>query len=580
MDISFAILEILLSVFLFFMSVRLKKYPTPKGRVLFFVPVAVALIMLGFVGFNLIMAGLYLASSLLCLSLFTEKINVRRGIALAAFLLSLSSLLMMKFSKNYKRYSISEDFENVYHTMKEHYVLSEEKGIDFDGLYLKYQPLFKEADKKQDLTLNYQLWQQFSQEFYDGHVGYAPGNMKDKEVSRIICESYGNDYGLSIIKLSSGEFVAVNVEGSKASYSIKSLEEGNYLEDEETKLFNDARLEFKTKNSDNDRLSLLNAGIKNGTVITKWDGKNIEDYYDDIKYYFFQVPVDENEEFYKPMYVAGMGGDSVEISFIDEEGKEKTVTVNKLGAYAPRLYNTLMTIDKGLKINNLGWEALNEETVVLRIYQMAYDMKTYAGTDYSEMTDKLRSELLAYKDAGYKNIIIDLRSNTGGSPFMVRGVACLFAPEGKHLAYYSAKINENTATYERGEDKRFIIGEEAVSYEGEDLWHDGNITLLVNAQTVSAGDDMVYMMGEYPNVKIKGITKSNNSCQAVQAMDISTGSFSFSVVPNLTPEGDIAIDTLKDHKARVDFDEYIPVTKEMVRAIFDYGEDYILQQVD
>ena len=131
MDISFAILEILLSVFLFFMSVRLKKYPTPKGRVLYFVPVAVALIMLGFVGFNLIMAGLYLASSLLCLSLFTEKINVRRGIALAAFLLSLSSLLMMKFSKNYKRYSISEDFENVYNTMKEHYVLSEEKGIDF-----------------------------------------------------------------------------------------------------------------------------------------------------------------------------------------------------------------------------------------------------------------------------------------------------------------------------------------------------------------------------------------------------------------------------------------------------------------
>ena len=102
MDISFAILEILLSVFLFFMSVRLKKYPTPKGRVLYFVPVAVALIMLGFVGFNLIMAGLYLASSLLCLSLFTEKINIRRGIALAAFLLSLSSLLMMKFSKNYK----------------------------------------------------------------------------------------------------------------------------------------------------------------------------------------------------------------------------------------------------------------------------------------------------------------------------------------------------------------------------------------------------------------------------------------------------------------------------------------------
>ena len=206
-------------------------------------------------------------------------------------------------------------------------------------------------------------------------------------------------------------------------------------------------------------------------------------------------------------------------------------------------------------MTNLTWESLNDDTVMLRIYAMAYDSNTYEGADYSEMTDKLREEILAYKEAGFKNIVFDLRSNSGGSPFMVQGIAQLFAPEGEHTTYYAAKINEDTATFERGADGKYIKEDEMITYQGEDLWHDGQIILLVNAQTVSAGDDMVYMMGDYPNVKVMGTTKSNNSCQAVQGMEISTGQFSFSVVPNLTEDGDIAIDTLTDHEARVPFDD-------------------------
>ena len=192
------------------------------------------------------------------------------------------------------------------------------------------------------------------------------------------------------------------------------------------------------------------------------------------------------------------------------------------------------------------------------------------------MTDKLREQVLAYKEAGYKNIVFDLRSNTGGTPFMVQGVAQLFAPEGEHVTYYSAEINPDTATYERGADGKYKKGDEMVTYQGEDLWHDGQIILLVNAKTISAGDDMVYMMGDYPNVTVMGLTKSNNSCQAVQGMKISTGMFAFSVVPNLTEEGDIAIDTLTDHESRVPFDEYIPMTEELINGIFDKGEDYLL----
>lgn len=207
---------------------------------------------------------------------------------------------------------------------------------------------------------------------------------------------------------------------------------------------------------------------------------------------------------------------------------------------------------------------------------MAYDEKTYTGSDYSEMTDKLRDEILGLKESGVKKLVFDLRSNGGGSPYFVEGIAQLFAPKGEHLTYYSAVINEETATYERDENGKYKMGVPS-SYVGEDLWHDGEVILLVNSRTVSAGDDMTYMMGSFPNVKIIGLTKSNSSCQAVTSVHgMEFGSLSFSAVPNLLPDGEIAIDTYTDHVGRTPFDEKIPFTQECVTAVFDNGEDYLL----
>ena len=42
---------------------------------------------------------------------------------------------------------------------------------------------------------------------------------------QIMCESYGNDYGLSLVRLSTGEYAAVNVEGCGMSYSINDKDD-------------------------------------------------------------------------------------------------------------------------------------------------------------------------------------------------------------------------------------------------------------------------------------------------------------------------------------------------------------------
>ena len=594
MDKIFAGIELGLMVILFISVSFSKKYASAKWRLLYTAPILTAILFIYMDGIKREAAGIIAGAVFAGLGLFVIKNKWKRIIPVVSGLMIMVSLIAINISPDYMRKNYAEDYDNIVGILKEHYVIAEEKGLDFDQLYTEYAPLFKEVDKSQDYVENYKLWLRFLRNFHDGHVSYHVKD--DKHAEKAVCESFGNDYGLSLIKLSTGEYAAINVEGCGHSYSIT---EDGYDE----LAMRDILKAYEPSNAEANRLTLKNAGIHNGTIITKWNGKPIDEYFDEIDYYMDQFPVKENEEFYRPIDVAGIGRDlnygetvipeamkesckktvegvsaetaSVDITFINDKGEEETVKAPNLGSYFRRLFETEKKLNKGILADNLSWQRLSDDTAVLRIYSMSYDYKTYNGADYTEMTGILREELLGLKQDGVKNIIIDLRSNTGGSPYFVEGVAQLFAPEGEQLTYYNAVINEKTATYERGADGKYTMGVPS-TFQGEDIWHDGKVILLVNAMTVSAGDDMTYIMGAYPNVKVMGITRSNSSCQAVTQFSGEAGLVSFSAVPTLFPDGSIAIDTFADRIGRTPFDERIPLDQEAVTAIFDKDEDYIM----
>ena len=570
------VIEILLMAGIIITSVISGKYVSEKFKFFYVIPFFVTIFMIIKYGFDAGYLGVYISSLIIVAGLFTDKEVFKRILAACCITAVILSIVFNNLSDD-KRINYEEDFKKAYAVMKEHYVLTNEKGIDWDELYDRYQPVFAKIDETQDAKENYKAWMQFTREFYDGHTSYMLNDTDDQ--LKIMMESYGNDYGLSIARLTSGEFAAINVEGYSNSYSVDSDEEdlmGLYR-------FKD---KYRSDAADENKEVLKNAGIKNGTVITKWNGREIDEYYDEIKYYITSFPVRENEEFYMPMYVAGIGenseyGDYNEneavLSYLDDNGEEKEIRLKSLGSYMPRLYDTLSKINSGVKITNLSWENVNDETMLLRIRQMAYDTLSYGDPEmYKDMTDQLRKEVISLKENGYKNIIFDMRANEGGDPFFVQSIAGLFAPEGEHINIYSSKINEKTASFERGEDGRYKMSE-ALTYEGEDLWHDGNIILLVNAECVSAGDDMTYIMGEYPNVKVVGFTRTNSSCQAVSGITMEIGQLSFSAVPNVDENGDIIIDTFADRVGRTPFDEKIPFDQAAISSIFDNGEDYQLQ---
>ena len=72
-------------------------------------------------------------------------------------------------------------------------------------------------------------------------------------------------------------------------------------------------------------------------------------------------------------------------------------------------------------------------------------------------------------------------------------------------------IDDNTGKY--------VVGDPIMA-TGEGFWGQGKIVVLVNANTISAGDLFTEVMSRFDNVTIMGITPSNCSCQAIRAIEV------------------------------------------------------------
>ena len=66
------------------------------------------------------------------------------------------------------------------------------------------------------------------------------------------------------------------------------------------------------------------AGIRNGTVITGWNGRDIKEAAAEVEciYPDLAFAVKENEDFFRPLFLAGKGGETVSVEFVDEDGNK------------------------------------------------------------------------------------------------------------------------------------------------------------------------------------------------------------------------------------------------------------------
>lgn len=440
---------------------------------------------------------------------------------------------------NHSHDSWEESFSKTIDDLGTAYVLRDWKELDIDMLKEKYLPMVREAEKNQDKVAMLMALYELRYDLYDGHVRVRTTNSAANQEA--LQRLAGNDYGFSLFRDAEGDYLAILVEeGCEA-----------------------------------DQL-----GIHNGTVITKWDGVPTAQAASTVKCidsrYAFSYA--ENEEIFQPIFLAGHGGDAVQVTFLDENAKEKTATVNAIGNYLQRRTEAIKKF-LGTPADNENFHVcmISDHVGYLRITEESYkndpplDVIKCCLAGYSkELYEELDGKLKNLSAQGMDQLIIDLRNNDGGYSYLAKSVIALFSDQ---------PLPSDMGYYMNGEYHSLF----PLKTYGTSPWKELPLTVLVNCDTGSSGDVLAYYLQTYANATLIGNSTTWGCAQCTGGYSVLTdGEFSFTYPIATSPDEDHLplIDARSDRKARINIDHQITYDKAEVLELFsDTSRDLILEKV-
>lgn len=438
---------------------------------------------------------------------------------------------------NYANQSYTQAFRSAVKTMDRTYVLKEWKEVDFDALEAKYMPLVQEAEDAQDPAKYYDAVKQFFCELHDGHVGGM--YFYDDETYKSAYQQH--EYGLAMVQLDNGDVIAVCTT------------------DEVHEL-----------------------GIEDGTVITKWNGKPVlQAAQEDTA--FHSAPVKGNDDRISLFNLSGVGGDTVEVTFVDKSGSEQTATLSDLGemhtlseafsaftqepddsdsdaynAYWDSNFSTKMLDDK------VGYLVLREEGTDSEVQ----DILGYMTGNHKWAREMFREKLRDLKAQGMEYLVIDLRNNGGGLDEIATALCDLLTDQ--DYTGQNPGIRKN-GTYQ-------IVSEHGIHGDGE--FADLKVVALTNFECASAGDGASLYLSKLPNVTLAGITDPCGCNMETGGHIVLSGGtvvIRYPVGLILDGNGEPNIDTRADRVSRNPVEERIPLDYDAAMKIFRDKEDYELE---
>ena len=458
-------------------------------------------------------------------------------LALVVCVLFLFDLLGSPIVHNYTRMSYTQSFKKMLATMEKEYCLSSWKKIDYDGLLKEYLPRVEEAEKNNDESAYAAVVTEVTYRFYDYHVYTALG---DDIYDSVMNSLTGNDYGLSMMKLDDGTVVAIFVE------------DGNGM------LYDEPH-------------DITKLGIHNGTQIVAWDGKEINEAIDETECInsIIQFSVKSNEDFFRPAFLAGKGGETVDVTFIDDNGSEKHAQLNRIGDYSGRLSGVLI---KFLHLHdytpNFTTKMLDDKCGYLLVrseyYSTFYDnLSVIRSGYYPELVEFYAGKIEELKAQGMEYLVIDIRNNGGGYDNVAGALASLFTDEKKYMCGFGYEDETGYHTTENN----YIFP--------DGRYKDLPVVVLVNLTCGSAGDGMAKFLGECDNVTLMGITASAGVNQNNGGIMYLTKNISvyYPIALTLSSENVPLIDTDQTREGRIPLEAKIPMTKEFVLKTCDWNSE-------
>ena len=437
---------------------------------------------------------------------------------------------------NFSHQRYEKSMASLIDELEENYILKEYKGVDFDELRQKYIPLAAEAGKNKDEAAFAEAVANLCYEFHDGHLAIR---ITDDDLACVVRENMaGNDYGFSMVRTDDGRVTAI-------------------LTDEDSDAYRQ--------------------GIRDGVEIISWDGVPVGEAISEVRCVspnisILAYPIAENEEVFKPMFLAGMGGESVSVGFVGVDGLEKEVRITGSGSYFDRLYAATSALTHKWCDEFAYTEMLDEHCGYICIPRESYDDKkdieAALNDDYPEVRELVISRIDDLKAQGMDRLIIDLRDNDGGLDVVYEEIVALFATE-DFVCFGGFREGDSIVTSDKW----------AWTVRADGRYSDIPVVVLVNAGCASSGDLLAYRLSLCNNVTLMGITTTWGSAQALGGEILMSGGnigVRYPIIATLDENEEVLLDAGPDRKSSVELDVKIPLDDKAVHIIYDLGADYEL----
>jgi len=346
--------------------------------------------------------------------------------------------------KDYTNLSYTEAFDRMVEVLRKEYAFNgiEGKQPDWDSLVPRIREQVEEAESRRDAYLFYKAMVDFTSAFRDGHVGISGGSMGNQ----LIQERAGGGYGLAVRELDNGDVIVTYiVSGGPAAAAGIAV---------------------------GDRILEVD-GVAVGEAISQVQpmfGPHSSDFalrYDQTRFLFRSAPGEERS-----------------VTFANQSGQTNTVTLNSVLEF-DSLIATLpdggdpiaLPVEYSLLDSGLGYIKINSNS-----------------DDLALIVTLFSRALEVFEENEVPGLIIDMRSNSGGSPLGLAGFLTDENIELGQLAYYS----EKTGQFEPE-------GPPDLFYPNETQYRFPRLALLVDQTCYSACELEAYGFSQLDGIQVVGM---------------------------------------------------------------------------
>ena len=345
---------------------------------------------------------------------------------------------------DYSDLNYTEAFKALFDKASREYPFTEDKHIQWQELYDKYAPQIENARNGDDF---YRALRDFTLEIPDGHVGVSFN-------ADVFYSENGGSFGMLLSELSDGKVIV------------------NYV------LPNGPAEE---------------AGIQVGAEIITWNGQPVSNAIDNVIPYFGPYSTEHAKRLDQLLFLTRVPpGSQATVEFINPG--ESEIKQEKMKSEVE--YDTLFLSIPSFNEDDL---ALPIQGKVLDDSQLGYIRVVTFSDDYRFMAQLWEKYIQSMIDNEVPGLILDLRTNSGGSGGLAYDFAGFFFEEEVPL-YRSSYYNEDTGQFEYTDYPARI--------EPAPIHYDGPIAVLVSPECVSACEGFAYaltrndraiVVGHYPS---------------------------------------------------------------------------------